>query len=334
MNKIYTCFATIMLWAGVQNITLNAQQLPLFSEYLHNAFTLNPALMGWENITAAGLSYRQQWTGMNNAPRTATLSYQHFDNRYNMGYGAYFMHDKTGPTSFTGLNLAYGYQLKMDGEKQGLYTRNRLCLGLSLAGQVYTLRGRDLLYNDADDEQIINANQSKLLPDAGIGVQYFNDLYYVGAAIPQIISMKVKYSKDSVISNLRRAPHFYLSAGAKIPVGSKKDEQFLIPSFWIKFAPMSPLNFTANVRHLWKYKLLTGIGYSTDGGLLFDASFNLNKQYRLGYAFSVPVNGLARYLGTNHEILFTYILASNGKGWFFEEVKNGWKKPKEKKEKE
>jgi len=250
-----------------------------------------------------------------------------------MGYGAYFMHDKTGPTSFTGLNLAYGYQLKMDGEKQGLYTRNRLCLGLSLAGQVYTLRGRDLLYNDADDEQIINANQSKLLPDAGIGIQYFNDLYYVGAAIPQIISMKVKYSKDSVISNLRRAPHFYLSAGAKIPVGSKKDEQFIIPSFWIKFAPMSPLNFTANVRHLWKYKLLTGIGYSTDGGVLFDASFNLNKQYRLGYAFSVPVNGLARYLGTNHEILFTYILASNGKGWFFEEVKNGWKKPKEKKEK-
>jgi len=66
MNKFYSCFAIITLWAGVQN--LNAQQLPLFSEYLHNAFTLNPALMGWENITAAGLSYRQQWTGMNNAP--------------------------------------------------------------------------------------------------------------------------------------------------------------------------------------------------------------------------------------------------------------------------
>jgi type IX secretion system PorP/SprF family membrane protein len=308
-----------------------AQQLPLFSEYLHNAFTLNPALMGWENITAASLSYRQQWTGMPNAPKTATLSYQNFDNRYNMGYGAYFMNDQTGPTSFTGLNLAYGYQLKMNSEKIGLYNRNRLCLGLSLAAQVYRLRGRDLLYNDADDELIINANQSKILPDAGIGMMYFNDLYYVSASVPQIISMKVKYNKDNAISNLRRSPHFYLSAGAKIEIqGAKKDKHFIIPSFWFKFAPMSPINFTANVRYLWNYKLLTGIGFSSDGGLLFDASFNLNKQYRLGYAFSVPVNGLAQYLGTNHELIFTYIIQSNGKGWFFEEVKNTLTKKKDK----
>ena len=165
-HKHFYLIIIITVGFFIQNKS-TAQQLPLFSEYLHNAFTLNPALMGWENITAASLSYRQQWTGMPNAPKTATLSYQNYDNKYNMGYGAYFMNDRTGPTSFTGLNLAYGYQLKMDSEKSGLYNRNRLCLGLSLAAQVYRLRGRDLLYNDADDDLIINANQSKLLHEIG-----------------------------------------------------------------------------------------------------------------------------------------------------------------------
>ena len=289
---------------------------------------MNPSMMGWDNITAATAAYRHQWTGMPNAPRTASLSYQHWEDPKNMAYGGYFMHDQTGPTSFTTLTLNYAYHVKLSSEKKKEWQRNRLALGLSLSGTVYRLNGRDLLYNDPDDQLIINANQSKFLPDVGFGLTYYNDMYYVGFSTPQLISMRVKYTDATAISNLRRVTHFYLNAGAKLPIKSKnKDvQQFIIPSFFMKFAPVSPLNLTATVRYMWNYKFSTALGYSTDGSLLFDANVNVQKRFRIGYAFSVGVNGLAPYVGTSHEIMFTYILASTGKAWMFEPLDKAWKK--------
>lgn len=82
-------------------VDMSAQQLPLFSEYLHNSYLINPAFTGWEGITAVSASYRNQWTGMTGAPRTATLGFQHYPNHSNTGIAGYFMHDQTGPTSFT-----------------------------------------------------------------------------------------------------------------------------------------------------------------------------------------------------------------------------------------
>jgi type IX secretion system PorP/SprF family membrane protein len=306
---------------------LSAQQLPMFGEYLHNSYTANPSMMGWEGIQGVSAGYRHQWTGMPNSPRTATLGYQEYNPKYNMGYGAYFMHDQTGPTSFTSLNLNYAYHIKLASEKSGDWDRNRLSIGMSLAGTVYRLRGRDLQYNDADDDLIINANQSKFLPDLGIGATYYNDLYFVSASMPQALSMRVKYTADDALSTLRRITHFYISAGAKLeiqPFKRKAKRDFIIPTIYMRFVPMSPLNINLIVRYMWDYKFSGGLGFSTDGSMLLDFNVNLNKKFRIGYAFGVGLNGLARYIGTNHELMLTYVMASSG-GWFFEKID---KKPK------
>jgi type IX secretion system PorP/SprF family membrane protein len=305
-----------------------SQQLPLFSEYLHNAFTMNPAMIGWDKITAATAAYRHQWTNMPNAPRTAALSYQQWEEPSNMAFGGFFMQDNTGPTSFTTLTLNYAYHIRMASEKKGEWERNRLSIGLSLGGTVYRLRGRDLLYNDPDDLLIINANQSKFLPDVGVGLTYYNDMYYVGFSMPQLLSSRLRYTTPDAISNLRRVTHFYFNAGARIPLKSnnKDIKQFIIPSFFMKFAPLSPLNLTATVRYMWNYKFSAGLGYSTDGSLVCDANVNINKRFRVGYAFSIGLNGLAPHVGTTHELMLTYVLASSGKNWAFEPLTKAWEK--------
>jgi hypothetical protein len=38
----------------------------------------------------------------------------------------------------------------------------------------------------------------------------------------------------------------------------------------------------------------------------------------VGYAFGVPLSELSPHLGSNHELMLTYIFGSNGKGWLFE----------------
>lgn len=309
---------------------LAAQQLPLFSEYTQNGFIINPAMTGWENATTLSASYRHMWTGMPQSPKTATLSFQRPIEEQNMAYGAYFMHDQTGPTSFTGLNFLYSYQIRLKPELEGRATRNRLSMGLSLSALFYRLKGADLDPIDPGDELIIQNNEFQFLPDAGAGLFYYSDEHYIGFSVPQMISLRTRFDDDLAISRIRRIAHFYVTAGAKLEIktqdvgASSKHKHYLIPSFWVKYAPVSPVNVNANLRYMYDDVFMAGLGFSTDGTILADFNVYFMEHYRIGYAFSIGINGLNPTLGTNHEVLFTYIFGSEGKGWYLPEVKGSF----------
>jgi len=319
--------------------------MPLLSEYFHSPSLLNPAMVGWEDITAITASYRHQWAEMQGNPITANLNFRHFSPKYNMAFGGGFTHDQTGPTSYTGINIQYAYHLRFKSEKNGQDKRHRLSIGLSLSGNQYRLHGNKLLYNDANDPLIINNTDNKFLPDAGMGIFYYNDLYYIGFSVPQMISLKVKFDSDNALSNIRRIAHFYLNAGVKIEIRDKsqgvtkkslkeKVKHMVIPTIWLKYAPLSPLNFHVGARYVWNQTLGVGFGASSDGALVFDVNVNIKKRFRVGYAFSFPANQYLKHLGTNHEIMLTYIFGSNGNGWMFESVPQQIQFKKKEKEEE
>ena len=54
--------------------SLDAQQRPHYSQYIMNNYILNPALSGIENYTDIKLSARDQWVGLNAAPKTSYFS--------------------------------------------------------------------------------------------------------------------------------------------------------------------------------------------------------------------------------------------------------------------
>src|SRR5689334_25103516 len=68
MKKLF--FITVML----STITATAQQRPHYTQYVLNNYILNPALSGIENYTDIKISARDQWVGLNGAPRTAYLT--------------------------------------------------------------------------------------------------------------------------------------------------------------------------------------------------------------------------------------------------------------------
>src|SRR5688572_19507765 len=51
-----------------------AQQRPHYTQYILNQYILNPALTGIENYVDLKISTRDQWAGLNGAPRTSYLS--------------------------------------------------------------------------------------------------------------------------------------------------------------------------------------------------------------------------------------------------------------------
>src|ERR1700733_1991612 len=52
----------------------NAQQRPHYTQYILNNYILNPAISGIENYIDLKVSARDQWVGLDGAPKTAYLT--------------------------------------------------------------------------------------------------------------------------------------------------------------------------------------------------------------------------------------------------------------------
>ena len=91
-----------------------SQQLPIFSQHQEGDHFTNPALISngmlkYELNSTASLAYRHQWTGVQDAPRTALGRFEQWNDNSNFFYGGSLIYDQTGPTSFIGLFGKAGY---------------------------------------------------------------------------------------------------------------------------------------------------------------------------------------------------------------------------------
>ncbi|MEP6701060.1 MAG: type IX secretion system membrane protein PorP/SprF, partial [Bacteroidota bacterium] len=66
----------IILPALLCVLLCTAQQRPHYTQYILNNYILNPALSGIENYTDVKISTRDQWVGLNGAPKTSYFSIQ------------------------------------------------------------------------------------------------------------------------------------------------------------------------------------------------------------------------------------------------------------------
>src|SRR5690349_17519334 len=69
MKRIFCLVVTVIVLKAA-----HAQQRPQYTQYILNNYILNPALTGIENYTDLKLSMRDQWVGLNGAPKTMYLS--------------------------------------------------------------------------------------------------------------------------------------------------------------------------------------------------------------------------------------------------------------------
>src|ERR1700752_1646638 len=98
MQKIVTYLSLLLLICGTK---LFSQQLPLFTNYLFNAYAFNPAVQ-------ANMNYRNQWTGFDGAPKTYMASiYGPFRKSKKVAIGGMISTDVTGLLQRTGGYFTY-----------------------------------------------------------------------------------------------------------------------------------------------------------------------------------------------------------------------------------
>ncbi|HBS87323.1 MAG TPA: hypothetical protein DEA97_12250, partial [Bacteroidales bacterium] len=173
----------ITLAAVIAMITASqAQQLPLYSQYMMNGFLLNPAMAGSVDYIPLRITARQQWVGITDAPATYAIS-GHSKIGDAMGVGGYIFTDMFGPIQRTGAQGSYAYHLKLGSE-------TKLGLGLSLSAFQYSLDESQLDLLEEGDNAVTYGTETVFVPDANFGAYLYGEKYFAGLAAQQLVQFK------------------------------------------------------------------------------------------------------------------------------------------------
>jgi len=244
MQKTYTQLTKIfftLLLAGIVTSSSFGQQDPMFTQYMFNSLTFNPAYAGSKNYLSANVLYRTQWLGWNarnnnlnpelttgGAPISQTFTI-HTPVNKRVGVGLSVVNDKIGATESTSANLSYAYRIPFaEGH-----------LALAIQGGMINFRGdfRNLIARDVDDPAFAVEQPNDWRPNFGTGIYYNSDRFYAGVSVPRLIEMTLRNTdpneNPSVREFVKSYRHFYFTMGGAIPLNGNQDFVFK-PSFLVK----------------------------------------------------------------------------------------------------
>lgn len=300
-------------------ITLNAQQLSLFTQYRENSSIINPAavesdFLAFGNNISFGASYRAQWVGLPGNPQTQTIRGTFFADGMRgvaLMVGGQLINDVTGPTGFTGFYGRIAGVLSDDPQYGGL------SIGLSAGMVQYRVKGSQIVLRDENDV-LGGLDQSQLFPDVGVGLFFYkavgggysaDNYIYGGLSVPQVLGLDFTFQNEKGEYYSRRIQHFYGMLGF---YKFFDDNSFLEPSVWVKYAPNAPTNADVNIRYQLPSALWVGTGVSTGGSLHLEAGFSLGDNVgldnliRLGYGYDYSFSSFGPTAGSTHEINLTF----------------------------
>jgi type IX secretion system PorP/SprF family membrane protein len=282
---------------------INAQQLQSSSFYemqeqIHNPSTAG--IMQNEEVKAvAGIVYRKQWAGISGSPTTVTAFGSFSLPKQNIGIGAFAYSDKTGPTSRTGVNLAFAKHIKFnDG---GIFS-----LGIEARLLQYGL-DRGKLANTLGADPALGASDTRFKFDAGFGVSYTNNQFQIGAAVSQLVQSQLDfYTANASASEVARFyRHYYLHGKYNWDVDGST---VITPNALFIYLPNAPLEFQTGVRVEHKKMIWWGLGYRLRQNVMLSAGVHIQKQFSIGYTYDVYNNPISSFSGGGgaHEFMLRY----------------------------
>lgn len=285
---------------------LMAQQIPLSSQYYNNQFITNPALTGTKENVNAFLTHRSQWTGVAGAPQTSYLTVDGPIEAKNIGLGLNLHADNTDIINRVGAFVDYSYKLKLNEE-------NNLFLGVALGVINTKIDFSKAVVRDKADPILAWGNQSKAVFSADFGVAYRWKKLEIGAAVPQLLGNKIKYTNGdgkNAYYNLERS----YQASVKYVFDIVKEKEISIyPLLMARYFETSAmLQYDANLVLDWKRVGWIGATYHSNNAVALSAGLRY-KGLSIGYAYDLGISSTTSNVGASSELLL---------GFSFGKVKN------------
>lgn len=270
---------------------------PLSDHYIFNALVLNPAFAGCHDALSTTISYRNQWVGFEDAPKSQILSVHTPVHHDRIGLGLLVSNNSIGifnETSFIG-NYAYRMELG-DG---------KLALGLGFGFTIYNVAWNDLKATDMNDAQLMGNPVKTVLPEFSLGLYYGTKKYFVGISMPMFLSHYLdKNTRKYKINYNFSGSNYFFSGGYAFPLNPQVK---LLPSALIKYHPGNAVQIDYNTQLILKNNIWLGIGYRNKKTLIGMLQCQLNYQIRMAYSYDFDLGTLGKYRNGSHEIVLNYV---------------------------
>jgi type IX secretion system PorP/SprF family membrane protein len=278
---------------------VSGQQDPMYTQYMFNTQTINPAYAGsWKTVGFLALS-RMQWVGIDQAPSTQTFSFQMPLRNKNIGIGLNVISDRIGLEKRLSLFADYSYNINFAG-----LTSLRMGLKGGFSNYSHNLTNHDLYPDGISDPSFQADIEHRFLPNVGVGLLLENPSYYVGISVPKVINSQYETNGNnfSISGELR---HFFFIAGY---IRELTPDLKFKPTMLVKATIGAPFQVDFSANFLLKERFWLGAMYRTGDSFGFIAQWIIDKNLRLGYAIDFTTSNLRNYHYNTHEVMISYEL--------------------------
>lgn len=297
MKKIlFTALITLSVFVDVE-----AQQDPHYTQYMYNMNVINPAYAGSKENLSFGLLYRQQWEGIEDAPRTFTFS-GHSPAGKNVGLGLSVISDEIGPVKEQNVYGDFSYTLNLGGE-------HRLALGIK-AGATFQKIG---LFSDINgslpdpSDEAFSEDSNNTYFNIGTGFFYYTNNYYIALSVPNMLKSKhLNVRRDGQERHYgEETQHYFLTGGY---VFQLTDNIKFKPFAMVKSAFDAPVSFDVSTNFLFSEKFEIGATYRLDDSFGGMVNYAITPNLRIGYAYDRIISDLKVTTPASHEVILLFDL--------------------------
>ncbi len=314
-------FITLTLLLVLGGFALTAQQDAMFTKYMFNSLVYNPAYAGYYDHMYIGALYRNQWQGIDGAPKTQTLTL-HSPLKYDrVGVGFNLVNDAIGPIDETKANLSYSYRIPLGGT-------NKLAIGIQGGLSYWRANWNELELQQQQDDAFSERNPTQLLPNFGAGILFYNKYFYAGVSSPSLVEHDLRKENVNTLPYARQYRHYYLALGGAVPLNG--DQLLLKPSILVKNVGLlsnlskdeefrnvgAPTEFDIDVSLLFFEQFQIGLSFrsaieafndtSTYDSADIWMSYFLSNGLRIGAAFDYPLNDVNTVTFGSFEVMVGY----------------------------
>jgi type IX secretion system PorP/SprF family membrane protein len=318
---------------------VNAQQQSHYNQYILNNYIINPALTGIENYTDIKLSARNQWIGINGAPKTiyATIHAPigksddrqqptSFDmiGRNMRGNGFIPSYISASPhhgLGLTAMQFSTGYI-----NRTTVYGTYAYHIGLSPTFSLSAGFGGGFSHFNVDESKIVLPGQvegevpnidflneastfNKIKPELNAGLWLYSENLFFGVSAQQIIPFNLKVD-ETALNSSSLVPHLFMTAGYKIPVSF--DVHFL-PSIMVRHVTSLPTAYDFNLKAQFLDVFWIGGSYRNKAGLASMVGLNLARKFHISYSFDLKQGNMESMSFMNrgtHELVIGFLIGN------------------------
>ncbi|MEO6039052.1 MAG: type IX secretion system membrane protein PorP/SprF, partial [Saprospiraceae bacterium] len=204
--------------------------------------------------------YRNQFIGLDGAPKTVALSFNMPYNGERLAFGINLVQHSIGITRILNLDLIpFAYLIPM--------RYGTLSFGIQVGIRQFSQNWGDKrieVVQTTGDVAIPTEDNTKILVNPGAGVFYKSDHWYAGVALPRILHSNIDFSTIGAGDDISHEVwHFNAMGGYTF---TPNDNLTITPQTLLKYAQHAPFEADINLTLLLKNKFSGGITYRTGGG--------------------------------------------------------------------